>query len=72
MQWQSDDEIPFLCHPGVREYHEHPAHDGNDWLLHRTSVEGTLDRLLQILFDRGASQLAGLQLQVAPAMKLNQ
>jgi hypothetical protein len=72
MQWQSDDEIPFLCHPGVREYHQHPAHDGNDWLLHRTSGEGTLDRLLQILFDRGASRLAGLQFQLTPAMKLNQ
>jgi hypothetical protein len=71
MQWQSDDDIPFLCHPGVREYHQHPAHDGNDWLLHRTSGEGTLDRLLQLLFDRGSSQLTGLQLQVAPAMKLN-
>lgn len=71
MQWQSDDETPFLCHPGVREYHQHPAHDGNDWLLHRTSGEGTLDRLLQILFDRGASKLAGFQIQIASAMRSN-
>jgi len=29
------DEIPFLCLPGIREYHENPAHTGDSWLLHR-------------------------------------
>lgn len=33
---------PFLCQQGVREYHEHPQHDGDSWLLHRTSGKGTL------------------------------
>lgn len=26
---------PFLCLRGVREYHEHPQHTGDDWLLYR-------------------------------------
>jgi hypothetical protein len=26
---------PFLCLRGVREYHEHPQHSGDDWLLYR-------------------------------------
>jgi Predicted metal binding domain len=26
---------PFLCIRGIREYHEHPQHSGDDWLLYR-------------------------------------
>jgi hypothetical protein len=26
---------PFLCLRGVREYHEHPQHSGDDWMLYR-------------------------------------
>ena len=26
---------PFLCMRGVREYHEHPQHTGDDWMLYR-------------------------------------
>jgi hypothetical protein len=26
---------PFLCLRGTREYHEHPQHSGDDWLLYR-------------------------------------
>jgi hypothetical protein len=26
---------PFLCIRGLREYHEHPQHSGDDWLLYR-------------------------------------
>ena len=29
---------PFLCMRGVREYHEHPQHTGDDWMLYRGSV----------------------------------
>ena len=29
---------PFLCLRGVREYHEHPQHSGDDWLLYRTHI----------------------------------
>ncbi len=30
---------PFLCIRGVREYHEHPQHSGDDWLLYRKSMQ---------------------------------
>jgi hypothetical protein len=26
---------PFLCIRGIREYHEHPQHTGDEWLLYR-------------------------------------
>jgi hypothetical protein len=29
---------PFLCLRGVREYHEHPQHAGDDWFLYRGSI----------------------------------
>jgi hypothetical protein len=29
---------PFLCLRGVREYHEHPQHSGDSWLLYRSEM----------------------------------
>jgi hypothetical protein len=29
---------PFFCLAGVREYHEHPQHTGDDWLLYREDI----------------------------------
>lgn len=29
---------PFLCLRGIREYHEHPQHSGDEWLLYRQSM----------------------------------
>jgi hypothetical protein len=29
---------PFLCLRGVREYHTHPQHSGDEWLLYRTEM----------------------------------
>ncbi len=29
---------PFLCIRGIREYHEHPQHSGDEWLLYRKDM----------------------------------
>jgi hypothetical protein len=29
---------PFLCMRGIREYHSHPQHSGDEWLLYRSSI----------------------------------
>lgn len=29
---------PFLCLRGVREYHEHPQHSGDEWQLYRGNI----------------------------------
>jgi hypothetical protein len=29
---------PFLCLRGVREYHDHPQHTGDDWMLYRSHM----------------------------------
>lgn len=60
MQWHLPDEVPFLCHAGVREYHDHAAHTGDSWLLHRGGNEGTLSRIVEILFQYGSSKMSGL------------
>lgn len=49
----SEDAVPFICVPGTREYHEHPAHTGDNWLLRRGGPEGTLHHLLYTLYKYG-------------------
>jgi hypothetical protein len=29
---------PFICLRGIREYHEHPQHSGDEWLLYRNEI----------------------------------
>lgn len=61
---------PFICMPGTREYHQHPAHTGDSWLLHRGRGEGTLYFLLSKLFEYGVQPVAGwnfnLNVQIGP------
>jgi hypothetical protein len=46
---------PFICHPGFKEYHDHPYHTGNPWILHRSRGEGRLYRILQILYSHSTA-----------------
>jgi len=50
---------PFLCLRGVREYHEHPQHDGDDWAMYRssTNVYALVERLIRIMFRNARPQL---------------
>jgi len=38
---------PFLCMRGIREYHEHPQHTGDDWMQYRNDfgLFSTLDTI---------------------------
>ncbi len=64
MQAYDGDEIPFLCIPGVREYHEHPGHSGDQWELHRGAGAGRLSRLVEIVDRYGVTPLAAYRLEV--------
>lgn len=57
MQAHDPNEIPFLCVPGVREYHAHPAHSGDSWLVHRGSGVGTLYNILQTIYQYGVQPI---------------
>ena len=69
MQAYGDDDIPFLCVAGVREYHEHPAHSGDHWLSHRTSGAGRLVRLLEVISKYGLETIHGFEVQMTPKIR---
>jgi len=50
----------FLCKRGVREYHSHPEHSGDDWLLHRDQGYGTLAQIAETLWRLGSRTVTGL------------
>ncbi|MEQ1515133.1 MAG: putative metal-binding protein [Usitatibacteraceae bacterium] len=58
------DDAPFLCLPGVRDYHECVAHTGDSWWLHRTTGEGKFFHLLDLLCKYGTEPIVGIQIQM--------
>lgn len=64
LQSYGPEEIPFLCLPGVREYHSHPGHSGDNWLLHRGRGEGTLYFLLDTIYTYGIRPLASYKVDL--------
>jgi hypothetical protein len=55
---------PFLCLPGIREYHNHPQHTGDDWLLHRAIGAGRLAVICEHVWQRMVRNVVGLQVTV--------
>ncbi len=66
MQAYGPADTPFLCLAGVREYHEHPAHSGDSWLLHRTVGAGRLVRLLEVIDTYGVRPISGYNVELQP------
>lgn len=60
------DGIPFLCIAGVREYHEHPAHSGDLWELHRPAGAGRLVRILEVIDTYGIRPMNGYNVALSP------
>ena len=71
MQAHGDDEIPFLCIAGVREYHDHPAHTGDHWESHRKSGAGRLIRLVEIISKYGLETIGGFEVQMIPQIRFH-
>jgi hypothetical protein len=66
MQAHAPDEVPFLCIAGVREYHNHPGHTGDDWMLHRASGAGRVVRLLEVIDRYGLQPMRGYGVNLVP------
>lgn len=64
LQSNRPDDFPFICLPGVREYHDNPAHTGDAWLLHRGSGEGSLAFILEKIWAYGVEPISTFQIQV--------
>lgn len=59
-----DTNRPFFCVPGIRQYHEHPQHSGDSWLLHRQSGEGSLATICDRIWRAMARNVIGIQVNV--------
>lgn len=57
-------EIPFLCVPGIREYHQHQHHSGDSWMLYRTKGEGKLVDVIEKLIKHSISLILGYLVNV--------
>lgn len=66
LQAFDEDEIPFLCIAGVREFHDHPAHRGEAWELHRTAGAGRLVRILEVVTRYGVEPIRGYGVNLVP------
>lgn len=53
---------PFFCVPGVRQYHDHPQHSGDSWLLHRRTGEGSLATICDRIWRTMARNVVGMQI----------
>ena len=60
------DDVPFLCIAGTREYHEHPAHSGDQWELHRQVGAGRLVRILEVIHTYGVGPINGFAVTLVP------
>ena len=70
LQAWAPDQIPFFCTPGVREYHAHPGHSGDYWELHRTTGEGSLVSILNLINDYGVRSVGGYNLILVPSAQV--
>lgn len=66
MQAAKPEDIPFFCIAGVREYHEHPAHSGDAWELHRKVGAGRLVRLLEVIDTYGVRPISAYNVELVP------
>ncbi len=63
--YQHMPQIPgFLCLPGTRAYHAHPAHSGDPWELHRGSGEGRMFALLEAVWRYGTAPINGISINI--------
>lgn len=58
--------VPFLCVPGVREFHEHPGHTGQPWELERTTGAGSLVRLVEMIHKYAVEPIGGWSVNLMP------
>jgi hypothetical protein len=53
---------PFFCIRGTREYHSHPQHSGDSWLLSRAMKAGALATLCERIYTTMARNIIGLRM----------
>jgi hypothetical protein len=64
VQSHPDTKRPFFCVPGIRQYHDHPQHSGDSWLLHRNTGEGSLATICDRIWRAMARNLLGIHIEM--------
>ena len=64
VQGHPDTNRPFFCVPGIRQYHDHPQHSGDSWLLHRDTGAGSLATICDRVWRAMARNLLGIHLEM--------
>jgi hypothetical protein len=59
-----DTNRPFFCVPGIRQYHDHPQHSGDLWILHRSTGEGRLVTICDRIWRAMARNLLGVHVEL--------
>lgn len=62
----------FLCLPGVREYHDHPAHSGDAWELHRASGEGSMLQIAEKIWQYGSNPIDRVGFEIRQSYQQSQ
>lgn len=70
LQDYGPETLPFLCLPGVREYHDHPGHSGDAWELHRPDGAGALARLADVVRTYAVDPVGGWSVALVPQVSL--
>ncbi|MDD2791543.1 MAG: hypothetical protein PHD73_00075 [Sediminibacterium sp.] len=63
--------IPFVCLPGIKEYHSHPSHSNDSWLSRKGKGEGTLGFIIDQLHKYGTEPLNGILPVMANIQQIN-
>jgi len=68
VQVYGEEDEPFICVPGLREYHLHPAHTNDPWEPRRGKGEGTLYWVLDQFWQFGVKPISGFNVQLQLAI----
>lgn len=62
---------PFLCLPGVREYHRHPQHSGDDWLRYRAQGMGAPAVICERIWQYMTGPVTGIGVNIGVGLNVH-
>lgn len=63
--------LPFLCLPGIREYHRHPQHSGDDWLRYRAQGMGAPAVICEWIWQYMTGVVTGIGINIGVSLNVH-
>ena len=63
--------LPFLCLPGIREYHRHPQHSGDDWLRYRAQGMGAPAVICEWIWKYMTGPVTGIGVNIGVGLNVH-